>query len=211
MEQPRNYTSSIHYDRRLYKQDIAGSIAHVRMLARQKIVLEEEAESIVVGLEAIRREIESGDFPWREELEDIHMNVESRLFEKIGGHGRQAPYGAVAQRPGRARYADVRQGSGLSGSQRDRRVQGGPRQPGGGQRQRGNAGLYPPSAGTTRALRPPHAGILRDAGKGQTAVSSCLRKRRRAAARQRGSGWCAVPHRSGVRRAGAGVWRRLHQ
>ena len=84
MEQPRNYTSSIHYDRRLYKQDIAGSIAHVRMLARQKIVLEEEAESIVVGLEAIRREIESGDFPWREELEDIHMNVESRLFEKIG-------------------------------------------------------------------------------------------------------------------------------
>ena len=54
------------------------------MLARQKIVLEEEAESIVAGLEAIRREIENGDFPWREDLEDIHMNIESRLFEKIG-------------------------------------------------------------------------------------------------------------------------------
>jgi argininosuccinate lyase len=78
------YTSSIHYDRRLYGQDIAGSIAHVRMLARQKIVLEEEAESIVAGLEAIRREIKNGDFPWKEDLEDIHMNIESRLFEKIG-------------------------------------------------------------------------------------------------------------------------------
>ena len=84
MEPSRDYTSSIHYDRRLYKQDIAGSIAHARMLARQEIIRGDEAESIVAGLETIRQEIESGDFPWREELEDIHMNIESRLFEKIG-------------------------------------------------------------------------------------------------------------------------------
>ncbi len=79
-----SYTSSIHYDRRLYRQDIAGSVAHVKMLARQSIIRESEAESIVEGLEAIRGEIEDGTFPWREELEDLHMNIEGRLFEKIG-------------------------------------------------------------------------------------------------------------------------------
>ncbi len=78
------YTVSIHYDRRLYKHDIAGSIAHVRMLARQKIVSDDEAGEIVRGLELVRGEIETGIFPWREELEDIHMNVERRLFETIG-------------------------------------------------------------------------------------------------------------------------------
>ena len=78
------YTVSIHYDRRLYRQDIAGSIAHARMLGRQGIISEDEAEAIVDGLKAIRQEIEQGNFPWRAELEDIHMNVERRLFEKIG-------------------------------------------------------------------------------------------------------------------------------
>lgn len=78
------YTSSIHYDRRLYKQDIAGSIAHVRMLGRQHIITDDETKVIVSGLEAVLQEIESDNFPWREELEDIHMNVERRLFEKIG-------------------------------------------------------------------------------------------------------------------------------
>ena len=84
MQPERNYSSSIHYDRRLYRQDIAGSIAHVRMLARQGIVDSGEAESIVNGLKAVRDEIEEGTFPWREDLEDIHMNIESRLFDKIG-------------------------------------------------------------------------------------------------------------------------------
>ena len=79
-----SYTSSIGYDRRLYRQDVAGSIAHARMLARQAIISEEEAAAIVGGLEAVRGEIESGSFPWREELEDVHMNVERRLFETIG-------------------------------------------------------------------------------------------------------------------------------
>ena len=81
---PAGYTASIHYDRRLYKQDIAGSIAHARMLAKQKIISREEAEAIVRGLEAIRQEIEDGAFPWREELEDIHMNIERRLLDTIG-------------------------------------------------------------------------------------------------------------------------------
>ena len=78
------YTVSIEYDKRLYRQDIAGSIAHDRMLARQEIIAAGEADAIVRGLEEIGREIESGKFPWRPSLEDIHMNIERRLFEKIG-------------------------------------------------------------------------------------------------------------------------------
>ena len=78
------YTVSLHYDRRLYRQDIAGSIAHARMLGRQSIISSQGADTIVQGLNAIREEIANGEFPWREELEDIHMNIERRLFDKIG-------------------------------------------------------------------------------------------------------------------------------
>ena len=84
MRGPGDYTVSIAYDRRLYREDIAGSVAHARMLARQGIIAAKDAESIVAGLHAIRREIEDGAFPWREELEDIHMNIEARLHEVIG-------------------------------------------------------------------------------------------------------------------------------
>ena len=66
------YTVSIHYDRRLYRQDIAGSIAHARMLAMQGIITDSDAESITRGLREIRQEIEDGAFVWRPELEDIH-------------------------------------------------------------------------------------------------------------------------------------------
>jgi argininosuccinate lyase len=79
-----SYTVSIHYDRRLYKQDIAGSMAHARMLARQEIISKRDGQAIVDGLAAIQEEIRDGSFPWKEELEDIHMNIEARLFDKIG-------------------------------------------------------------------------------------------------------------------------------
>ena len=81
---PSKYTVSLHYDRRLYKHDIVGSMAHVRMLAAQGILPQDDADSIVDGLEQVRGEIEAGNFPWRDELEDIHMNIERRLFDKIG-------------------------------------------------------------------------------------------------------------------------------
>ena len=84
MPTPHPYTTSIAFDRRLYKQDIAGSKAHARMLGKQGIVSGEEVEAICGGLDAIQAEIESGVFPFREELEDIHMNVETRLAELIG-------------------------------------------------------------------------------------------------------------------------------
>ena len=80
----QNYTASIHYDKRLYAQDIVGSIAHVKMLARQDIVNGDDADKIEAALLEMKTEIEEGSFPWRVELEDIHMNIEARLFEKIG-------------------------------------------------------------------------------------------------------------------------------
>ena len=78
------YTVSIHYDRRLYRQDIAGSVAHARMLARQGIIGEEDSAAIIEGLKLVEREIESGDFPWDASLEDLHMNIERRLHQLIG-------------------------------------------------------------------------------------------------------------------------------
>jgi argininosuccinate lyase len=81
------YIASIPFDHRLYRQDIAGSIAHARMLGRQGIILESEAEAIISGLVSIREEIEQGRFQFKVELEDIHMNIEARLIEMIGDVG----------------------------------------------------------------------------------------------------------------------------
>ncbi|UCH50366.1 MAG: argininosuccinate lyase [Chloroflexota bacterium] len=78
------YVASISFDWRLYKHDIAGSIAHAQMLAKQELISKKDAELIVSGLTSIREEIEQGKFEFKPELEDIHMNIESRLFEKIG-------------------------------------------------------------------------------------------------------------------------------
>ena len=80
-----SYTVSLHYDRRLYKQDIAGSIAHAEMLAKQKIITVSESALIINGLKAIYDDIKSGSFAWNSDLEDIHMNIEAGLFTKIGG------------------------------------------------------------------------------------------------------------------------------
>ncbi len=89
MSDYRNYTVSIHYDRRLYRQDIAGSIAHARMLARQGIIPAEDAETIIAGLKAVEGEIESDEFPWDAALEDLHMNIERRLTQLVGPVGGQ--------------------------------------------------------------------------------------------------------------------------
>ncbi|HIC81218.1 MAG TPA: argininosuccinate lyase, partial [Kiloniellaceae bacterium] len=75
------FTASVDFDRRLYRQDIAGSIAHATMLARCGILSGEERDLICAGLERIRDRIEAGDFPWSVALEDVHMNIESALTE----------------------------------------------------------------------------------------------------------------------------------
>lgn len=78
---------SVTFDRRLYKHDILCSQAHARMLAHQSIIPESDAEAIVSGLDAVRAEIDAGTFEWSEALEDVHMNVESRLTALIGAPG----------------------------------------------------------------------------------------------------------------------------
>jgi argininosuccinate lyase len=85
----QKYTESISYDRRLYKYDIAGSIAHARMLAKQGIITAKDAQLVCKGLTSISTEIENGKFVFKEEHEDIHMNIEARLIEKIGDVGRK--------------------------------------------------------------------------------------------------------------------------
>jgi argininosuccinate lyase len=78
------YTLSLPVDRRLWREEIAASIAHARMLGRQRIIPQGDARAIVRGLQQIEREIEQERFPWRDRLEDVHTNVEARLGELIG-------------------------------------------------------------------------------------------------------------------------------
>ena len=81
------FTSSLAFDRRLYKQDIRGSIAHARMLGKQGIIAVSEAETIEQGLLKVLAELEAGQFPFRQEYEDIHLNIEKRLIEMVGPVG----------------------------------------------------------------------------------------------------------------------------
>jgi len=81
------YTASTPFDWRLYHHDITGSIAHTKMLAKQGIISPQEAEIINKGLVSIRQEIEQGRFKFKLELEDIHMNIEACLIEKVGEVG----------------------------------------------------------------------------------------------------------------------------
>ena len=81
------FTASIGFDRRLYHYDIQGSVAHARMLARQRIISAADARRIVRGLQQIEREIEGGRFRFSAHDEDIHMHIERRLTEKIGPAG----------------------------------------------------------------------------------------------------------------------------
>jgi len=81
------YSESLSFDRRLYRYDIAGSIAHAAALAKAGIISAEERKKIAAGLLEIEREIGSGKFQWNESLEDVHMNVESALTNKIGATG----------------------------------------------------------------------------------------------------------------------------
>jgi argininosuccinate lyase len=80
----KEITPSIDFDKRLWRQDIAGSKAHARMLAAQKIILDADRDAILSGLDTIWKEIEDGTFVFKRELEDIHLNIESRLTEIAG-------------------------------------------------------------------------------------------------------------------------------
>ena len=83
------FTASVMFDQRMYAQDIAGSIAHATMLEKIGVLTGEEKTKIIVGLEEIRQEIESAQFEWSVSLEDVHMNIEARLTQKIGDAGKK--------------------------------------------------------------------------------------------------------------------------
>ena len=85
----QSYTRSLHLDRRLAPYDIQGSRAHVRMLAQQGIITHKDRDLILQGLNQIMDEIKADCFPYRDELEDIHMNIEVRLCELVGEEGRR--------------------------------------------------------------------------------------------------------------------------
>ena len=85
----KRFTSSIQFDQKLAAQDIMVSLAHAHMLHKIGILEESELEKINFGLEAIKEEIESDTFPWSEDLEDVHMNIESRLTDLIGIAGKK--------------------------------------------------------------------------------------------------------------------------
>ena len=78
------FTASVHFDRALARYDIRGSIAHARMLGRTGVIPAADADALVAGLEEIASEVEAGTFPLDPRLEDIHMNVEARLRERLG-------------------------------------------------------------------------------------------------------------------------------
>ena len=83
------FTASVGFDQRLYAHDIAGSIAHARMLAKVGVLTSEEYEAIVEGLQAIKDDIDNGNFSWSVSLEDVHMNIEANLTQRIGDIGKK--------------------------------------------------------------------------------------------------------------------------
>ena len=85
----QSFTASVGFDRRLYRYDIQGSIAHARMLCHVGVLSDAECAAIVGGLEEIQKDVESGNVAWSVALEDVHMNIESRLTERIGEVGKK--------------------------------------------------------------------------------------------------------------------------
>ena len=83
------FSESVSFDQRLWKQDIAGSQAHARMLGKIGLLSAADVEAIVTGLDAIATDIAAGRFAWSQALEDVHMNIEARLTERIGDAGKR--------------------------------------------------------------------------------------------------------------------------
>ena len=103
----QRYSQSVSFDWRLYRYDIAGSIAHAAALAHAGILTSEEREKIEKGLREIETEIESGKFEWDQSLEDVHMNIEAALIKADWSCGCETAHRAQPQRSSRARFEAV--------------------------------------------------------------------------------------------------------
>ena len=177
--------ASIDFDRHLFRQDIAASKAHAAMLAKQGIITADDARKIAHGLDTILSEIESGKFEFKRALEDIHMNVESRLAELIGPaagrlHTARSRNDQVA--------TDFRlwvRGDDRRARCRARRLSARARREGAGARRHRDAGLHPSADRAAGDVRPPSAGLCRDGGARPRPVRRCAQARERIAARRR--------------------------
>ncbi|MBT9490240.1 MAG: argininosuccinate lyase, partial [Rubrivivax sp.] len=85
----QRYTASVGFDQRLWRADIAGSLAHAQMLAAQHIISAQDLADIQRGMAQITAQIEAGSFEWKLELEDVHLNIEARLTELVGLAGKR--------------------------------------------------------------------------------------------------------------------------
>src|SRR5690349_15246414 len=85
----KRYTASVFFDKRLWQADIAGSLAHAAMLARQGVISATDLAEIRRGMEQVRQEIASGGFEWKLDLEDVHLNIEARLTQLVGDAGKR--------------------------------------------------------------------------------------------------------------------------
>ena len=85
----QRYTASVGFDRRLWRADIAGSLAHARMLAARQVISAQDLADIERGLQQVAEEIKAGHFEWKLELEDVHLNIEARLTQLVGDAGKR--------------------------------------------------------------------------------------------------------------------------
>ena len=194
---------SIDVDRHLYAQDIAASKAHAAMLAAQGIITANDAKNIARGLDTILSEIGKGSFDFKRALEDIHMNVESRLGELIGPAAGQAAHRAFAQRPGGDRFPALCPRH----HRRDRcgagRVPARAGGAGAGTCRHRDAGLHPSADRAAGDVRASSSGLCRDGGARPRPLCRCPQAPQRIAARRRGAGRHLVPDRSRRHRQGA--------
>ena len=203
--------ASIGFDRRLYAQDIAGSLAHCRHAGGPGHPDGQGRPRHPARAAAgARAEIESGRFKFSTKLEDIHFNVEARLTELIGAGRRPAAHRALAQRPGGARRPAVGARHHRPAGADAGRPAGGPDRPRRGICRHHHAGLHASADGAADHLRPSSAGLCRDVRPRPQPVRRLPRAPERIAAGRRGACRLAASHRSAARRprrwASTGRW-----
>ena len=195
--------ASIHFDRHLYRQDIAASKAHAAMLAKQGIITAQDAKRIAHGLDTIRSEIEAGKFEFKRALEDIHMNVESRLAELIGPAAGTAAHGALAQRSGRDRLPALAARRDRRDRYRACRLPTRARREGARPCRHRHAGFHSSPAGATGDVRSSLARLCRDGRARPRPLRRCARAIKRKPARRRRARRHVVSHRPRHDRKGA--------
>ena len=189
--------ASIHFDKRLYRQDIEGSRAHAAMLAHSGIISENDAAAIEKGLVTILSEIDSGSFTFSSALEDIHMNIESRLKDLVGGSRGKAAYRKKPERSGCHRFSNVGARSNRQGGNRIARFDFKNCRSGGPRRGFHHARIYPSPVRATRDLGASHACVCRNVQPRLGTISGCAKADERIPAWCRRSGRNFISNRPG--------------